>query len=98
MFPIVERKGCQLQKGPEKKYKMQDAFLIGFLDQLFHQQRIHLGFEGWTHLLILIPFGISKKISIPLRGTSFGTSIQFPFSHSFPHLIHKTFSIHRKQP
>jgi len=49
MFPIVERKGCQLQKGSEKKSKMQDAFLIGFLDQLFHQQRIHLGFEGWTH-------------------------------------------------
>ena len=77
---------------------MQDAFLIGFLDQLFHQQRIHLGFEGWTHLLILIPFGISKKISISLRRISFGTPIQFPFSHSFPHLIHKTFGIHRKQP
>ena len=77
---------------------MQDAFLIGFLDQLFHQQRIHLGFEGWTHLLILILFGISKEISISLRWTSFGTPIQFPFSHSFPHLIHKTFGIHRKQP
>ncbi len=77
---------------------MQDAFLIGFLDQLFHQQRIHLGFEGWTHFLILIPFYISKKVSIPLRWTSFGTSIQIPFSHSFPHLIHKTFGIHRKQP
>ena len=67
MFPIVERKGCQLQKGSEKKSKMQDAFLIGFLDQLFHQQRIHLGFEGCAHLLILIPIDIFKEISIPLR-------------------------------
>ena len=77
---------------------MQDAFLIGFLDQLFHQQRIYLDFEGWPHLLILIPFGISKKISVPLRWYSFGTPIQFPFSNSFTHLIHKTFGIHRKQP
>ena len=76
---------------------MQDAFLIGFLDQLFHQQRIHLSFEGWTHLLILIPFGIYKKISISLRWTSFGIPIQFTFPNSFPHLIHKTFGIHRKQ-
>ena len=77
---------------------MQDAFLIGFLDQLFHQQRINLRFEGWTHLLILIPFEISKEILISLRWISFGAPIQFPFSHSFPHLIHKTFGIHRKQP
>ena len=77
---------------------MQDAFLIGFLDQLLHQQWINLGFEGCAHLLILIPFNISKEISISLRWISFGAPIQFPFSNSFPHFIHKTFGIHRKQP
>jgi len=62
----LKGKDAKSKKDQKKYSKMQDAFFIGFLDQLFHQQRIHLGFEGWTHLLNLIPFGITKKISISL--------------------------------
>ena len=46
MFQELKERMPTPKRTRKKIPKMQDAFLIGFLDQLFHQQRIHLGFEG----------------------------------------------------